>query len=58
MEKLEELRSALSEVLKKSEVIVDDIYLKKQGKYTFLTVVLDKVGGIDLSGMQNAHFYL
>ena len=54
MEKLEELRSALSEVLKKSEVIVDDIYLKKQGKYTFLTVVLDKVGGIDLDGIVDA----
>ncbi len=51
MKKLEELKNALSEVLAKDEIIVDEITLKKKGKYTFLTVVLDKVGGIDLDGI-------
>ncbi len=54
MEKLEELKNELSKKLEASEVIVDDIYIEKKGKYTFLTVVLDKVGGIDLDGIVDA----
>ena len=54
MEKILELKEALSKKLAQSEVIVDDIYLNKKGKYTFLTVVLDKVGGIDLDGIVEA----
>lgn len=48
MEKLDSLKSALSEALVEKEIIVDEIYTEKKGKYNFLTVVLDKVGGIDL----------
>lgn len=48
------LKSELSEILKKKEIIVDDIYTEKQGKYNVLTIVLDKVGGIDLDTVVEA----
>ncbi len=48
LEILEKLKAHLEKTLEKREVIVDEIYIKKQGKYTFLTIVLDKIGGIDL----------
>ena len=54
MKELESLKNELSEVLKKEEIIVDEITLEKKGKYTFLTVVLDKVGGIDLDTIVDA----
>lgn len=54
MKNLESLKSKLEEVLKKKEIIVDEIYLEKKGKYNFLTIVLDKVGGIDLDGIVEA----
>lgn len=54
MEKLEKLKSVLSETLKEKEIIVDEIYTEKKGKYTFLTIVLDKVGGIDLDTIVEA----
>ncbi len=54
MKDFEELKMSLSDALKDKEIIVDDIYLEKKGKYSFLTVVLDKVGGIDLDGIVDA----
>lgn len=54
MKNLESLKSRLEEVLKEKEIIVDEIYLEKKGKYNFLTIVLDKVGGIDLDGIVEA----
>lgn len=45
---LEELKSELSKILNESEIIVDDIYIEEKNNYKFLTIVLDKVGGIDL----------
>ena len=54
MKKLEDLKKALAEALKKDEIIVDEITLEKKGKYHFLTVVLDKVGGIDLDTIVEA----
>ncbi len=54
MKNLESLKSKLEEVLKEKEIIVDEIYLEKKGKYNFLTIVLDKVGGIDLDGIVEA----
>ncbi len=51
---MEELKKALEEALKESEIIVDEVYLEKKGKYQFLTVVLDKVGGIDLDNIVKA----
>lgn len=54
MKGLEELKRALSEALNEKDIMVDDISVEKKGKYHFLTVVLDKVGGIDLDGIVEA----
>lgn len=54
MEKLERLKKALEEVLVEKEIIVDEITVEKKGKYHFLTIVLDKVGGIDLEAIVEA----
>ena len=54
MEKLEKLKESLSKALEEKEIIVDEINISKKGKYNFLTVVLDKVGGIDLDGIVEA----
>ncbi len=49
MEKvLEELKSALVKEFEQTEIIVDEVTFEKKGKYHFLTVVLDRVGGLDL----------
>lgn len=45
---LEELKNELSKILNESDIIVDDIYIEEKNNYMFLTIVLDKVGGIDL----------
>lgn len=45
---LEKLKSELSKILNESEIIVDDLYIEEKNNYKFLTIVLDKVGGIDL----------
>lgn len=54
MERLENLKKALEEALVEKEIIVDEISVAKKGKYNFLTVVLDKVGGIDLEAIVEA----
>ena len=54
MEKSEKLKQELSEVLSKEDIIVDEITLTRKGKYTFLTIVLDKVGGINLDEIVKA----
>ena len=54
MKDLSKLKEKLSEVLNKNDVIVDSVTLESEGKYTFLRVVLDKVGGIDLDGIVDA----
>ncbi len=54
MKNIEELKKELESVLSKMEVIVDEITISKQGKYNILTVVLDKVGGIDLDTIVDA----
>ncbi len=51
---MEKLKEELVSVLGKKEIIVDDIYTEKQGKYNILTIVLDKVGGIDLDTIVEA----
>lgn len=47
-ENVEVLKQDLQKVLDEKELIVDDITFEKKGKYNFLTITLDKVGGIDL----------
>ncbi len=52
---LTELEAKIKEVLQKEEIIVDSItYEKNSGNYNVLTVVLDKVGGIDLDTIVSA----
>lgn len=45
---LDKLKIDLQEALDKMELIVDDVTFEKKGNNHFLTVTLDKVGGIDL----------
>lgn len=54
MKDLESLESAIDEALKEKEIVVDEITTSKKGKYNFLTIVLDKVGGIDLEAIVDA----
>ena len=55
MEKvLEELKKRLQSEFVSDEIIVDEITFETKGKYHFLTVVLDKVGGIDLDTIVDA----
>lgn len=51
---LDELKRELSDILSKKELIVDDIYIEDKNNYKFLTIVLDKVGGIDLDEIVDA----
>ena len=55
MEKiLMELQEKLQEALKKEKIIVDEVTFKEENKYKFLTVTLDKIGGIDLDTIVEA----
>ena len=52
---LEELEKLIKEALEAKEIIVDSvIYEKNSGNYNVLSVVLDKVGGIDLDTIVDA----
>lgn len=51
---LENLKNELSKILSEKEIIVDEIFTEKKGKYNILTIVLDKVGGIDLDTIVDA----
>ena len=52
--KLNKLKNDLQEVLDKEEIIVDDVTYEKKGKFNFLTITLDKIGGIDLETIVDA----
>ena len=52
---LEELVVKIREVLTKEDIIVDSVtYEKNSGNYNVLSIVLDKVGGIDLDTIVDA----
>ena len=51
---LNSLKEELQEKFKDSEIIVDDVTFELRDKYQFLTVVLDKIGGIDLNEIVDA----
>ena len=51
---LQELKIDLQERLDGEEIIVDDVTFEEKGKYHFLTVTLDKIGGIDLETIVDA----
>lgn len=50
----ENLKKSINDALKEMEIFVDDISYVKKGKYNFLEIVLDKVGGIDLDSICEA----
>ena len=52
---LEELEKKIREVLEKESIIVASVtYEKNSGNYNVLSIVLDKVGGIDLDTIVDA----
>lgn len=52
---LAELEKLIKEALEAKEIIVDSVtYEKNSGNYNVLSVVLDKVGGIDLDTIVDA----
>ncbi|MBQ6841503.1 MAG: hypothetical protein IJO63_05260 [Bacilli bacterium] len=50
----ENLTGKINAALKDLDIFVDNIEYIKKGKYNFLEVTLDKVGGIDLDGIVEA----
>ena len=50
----ESLTEKINAALKDLDIFVDNIEYIKKGKYNFLEVTLDKVGGIDLDGIVEA----
>lgn len=52
--KLTKLKEELQKVLESNNIIVDDVTYEKRGKYNFLTITLDKIGGIDLEAIVDA----
>lgn len=51
---LDKFKIDLQEAFEKTDIIVDDITFEEKGKYKFLTVTLDKIGGIDLETIVEA----
>ncbi len=51
---LKELKERLQDKLNYKEIIVDDVTFEEKGNYKFLTVTLDKIGGIDLDMIVDA----
>lgn len=47
-QKLEKIKEQIKSPLSEKEIIIDNITFSKEGKYNFLRIILDKVGGIDL----------
>ena len=52
--KLEEIKKGLTPELEKLNIIITDITYSKKGKYNFLTIELDKEGGLDLDTIVEA----
>jgi len=48
------LTDEINSALKEMEIFVDKTEYVKKGKYNFLEITLDKVGGIDLDGICDA----
>ena len=48
------LKERIDENLKEKEIFVDTIDYVKKGKYNFLEITLDKVGGIDMDEIVEA----
>ena len=52
--KLEEIKKNLTPSLEKLNIVITDITYSKEGKYNFLTIELDKEGGLDLDTIVEA----
>ena len=50
----EHLTKVINEALKEKDIFVDDIIYKKEGKYNFLEITLDKLSGLDLDDIVDA----
>ena len=48
------LTEKINIAIKDMDIFVDSISFKKEGKYSFLEVILDKVGGIDIDEIVTA----
>lgn len=53
-ENLTKLKSEVQDSLKSMNIIVTDIFVKEEKKYKFLTIELNKIGGIDLDTIVEA----
>lgn len=53
-ENLTKLKSEVQDSLKSMNIIVTDIFVKEEKKYKFLTIELDKIGGIDIDTIVEA----
>ena len=51
---LEQIREAITKPMQDMDIIVCDVSYRKEKKYGFLTIVLDKVNGIDLDTIVEA----
>lgn len=54
MEKLETLKNAIKDPLKKLDIVVDNMEFVKVGSMYSLNIILDKVNGIDLDTIVEA----
>ena len=48
------LKEKINKCLEKNEIFVDQIQYVKKGKYNFLEITLDKVGGLSLDEIVDA----
>lgn len=53
-ENLSKLKSEVQASLNQMNIIITDIFVKEEKKYKFLTIELDKIGGIDLDTIVEA----
>ena len=53
-EKLETIRNSIKDEMKKMDIEITNITYKKDGKYNFLEIELDKINGIDLNTIVEA----
>lgn len=53
-ENLSKLKSEVQASLNPMNIIITDIFVKEEKKYKFLTIELDKIGGIDLDTIVEA----
>ena len=51
---LKSIRDAITKPMQDMDIIVCDVTYRKEKKYGFLTIVLDKVNGIDLDTIVEA----